>query len=83
MNLIIGARHIVPDTITRTEQGVEAVLHGPALLSLLDAAFHGAGSIEVLGGDLDRRRMEVTGIDMRGGQTCVTLSCIGTAARVN
>lgn len=82
MDLIIGARHITPDAITRTPEGVEAVLHGAALLTLLDAAFHGAGTIEVLGGDLDRRRMEVTGIDMQGGETRVTLACIGAGQRL-
>ena len=83
MDLIIGTRRITPDAITRTAEGVEAVLHGEALLRLLDAAFHGAGSIEVSGGDLDRRPMEVTGIAMRGRDTCVTLACAGRALRLN
>ena len=52
MDLIIGPRHITPDAITRTTTGVEAVLHGEALISLLNAAFHGAGTIKILGGDL-------------------------------
>ena len=42
MDLIIGTRHIIPDAITRTATGIEAVLHGDALLSLLNAAFHGS-----------------------------------------
>lgn len=83
MDLIIGTRHITPDAITRTPDGVEAVLHGEALLSLLDAAFHGAGTIEVLGGDLDRARMEVTAIDMQGRETRVTLTCLGAGTRLN
>lgn len=83
MNLIIGTRHITPDAITRTPEGVEAVLHGSALLSLLDAAFHGAGTIEIDGGDLNRHQMEVTGIDMQGGATRVTLTSIGQARRLN
>ena len=83
MNLIIGSRHITPDAITRTATGVEAVLHGAALVSLLDAAFHGAGTIEILGGDLDRRRMEVTGIEMHGRQTRVTLAAVGAGQRLN
>ncbi len=82
MNLIIGTRHVTPDAITRTDEGVEAILHGEALLSLLDAAFHGAGTIEILGGDLDRHRMEVTGIDMLGGETRVTLAALGAGQRL-
>lgn len=83
MNLIIGTQHIIPSAITRTPDGVEAVLHGEALLSLLDAAFHGAGTIEILGGDLDRRRMEVAGIEMSGRETTVTLVCAALAPRLN
>lgn len=82
MDLIIGTRHVTPDAIIRTPEGVEAVLHGEALMSLLDAAFHGQGTIEVLGGDLDRHRMEVTGIDMQGRQTRVTLACVGAGLRL-
>lgn len=77
MNLIIGSRQVTPDTITRTLEGVEAILHGEALMSLLNVAFHGAGTIEILGGDLDRHRMEVTGIEMQGGETRVTLATMG------
>ncbi len=83
MNLIIGTQHIIPSAITRTAHGVEAVLQGAALLSLLDAAFHGTGTIEILGGDLDRRRMEVAGIAMSGRETTVTLVCAAAAPRLN
>ncbi len=82
MNLIIGSQHITPLAITRTATGVEAVLQGAAVLCLLDAAFHGAGTIEILGGDLDRRRMEVAGIEMSGRDTTVTLVCAGPAQRL-
>lgn len=82
MDLIIGTRHITPDAIKRTATGVEAVLHGEALMSLLNAAFHGAGTIEVLGGDLDRHRMEVTGIEMQGGETRVTMTAMGAGQRL-
>ncbi|MES2846072.1 MAG: hypothetical protein V4804_01810 [Pseudomonadota bacterium] len=82
MDLIIGTRHITPDAITRTATGVEAILHGEALMSLLNAAFHGAGTIEVLGGDLDRHRMEVTGIDMQGRETRITLAAVGVGQRL-
>lgn len=58
-------------------------MHGAALLSLLDAAFHGAGTIEIRSGDRNRRRMEVTGIDMQGHETRVTLACVGAAAHLN
>ena len=82
MDLIIGTRHIIPDAITRTATGIEAVLHGDALLSLLNAAFHGSGTIEVLGGDFDRHRMEVIGIQMQGCETRVTLSAMGAGQRL-
>jgi hypothetical protein len=83
MNLIIGTRHVTPEAITRTAEGVEAVLRGEALLTLLDSAFHGAGTIEVLGGDLDRCPMEVVGIAMHGAETRVTLTALGAARRLN
>jgi len=51
-------------------------------LSLLNAAFHGSGTIEVLGGDLDRHRMEVIGIQMQGCETRVTLSAMGAGQRL-
>lgn len=69
--------NITPDAIPRTATGVEAVLHGDALMSLLNAAFLGAGSIEMLGSDLDRHQMEGTGIEMRGCEIRVTLAAMG------
>jgi hypothetical protein len=54
MDLIIGTRHFTPDAIIHTATGVEAILHGDALMSLLNAAFHSTGTIEILGGDLNR-----------------------------
>lgn len=83
MTLIIGTRRITPIAMTRTPDGIEAVLRGPAVLSLLDAAFHGAGTIEVLGGDLDRRPLQVTGIEMSGQDTRVSLACTGPASRLS
>ncbi len=83
MNLLIGTRHVTPEAITRTAEGVEAILRGEALLRLLDSAFHGAGTIEILGGDLDRCPMEVTAIAMYGAETRVTLAALGTAPRLN
>lgn len=77
----MGTRHIISDAITRTATGVEAVLHGDALMSLLNAAFHGAGTIEILGGNLDRHQMEVTGIEMLGCETRVTLTGTGVGRR--
>jgi len=82
MQLIIGNRHVVPRSIQRIAGGVEAVLAGEALLALLEATFHGGGSIEVLGGDLDRRPMDVAAIRMTGGATCVTLVCAGPAPQL-
>ena len=61
---------------------IEAILHGDALRSLLNAAFHGAGTIEILGGDLNRHRMEVTEIEMQGRETRVTLTAIGVGQRL-
>jgi hypothetical protein len=81
MDLIIGTRHITPDTITRAATGIEAVLHGEALMSLLSAAFHGAGTIEILGCDLNRHRMEVTGIEMQGLETRVTKAAMAACQR--
>lgn len=74
MGLIIGTRQITPYAITRTAMGVEAVLHGEALLSLLNTCFYGAGAIEILGGYLNRHQMEVTWIEKRGCETRVTLA---------
>jgi biotin synthase-like enzyme len=82
MDLIIGTRHITPDAITRTATGVEVVLHGKALMALLNAAFHGSGTVEILGGDLDRHRMEVTGIEMQGRETRVTLAAMEARQRL-
>ncbi len=73
MQLIVGSHRIIPDAIHRIQGGVEAVLQGAALLRVLDAAFHGAGSIEVFGGDLDRRPLDLVAIDMQGGTTKITL----------
>lgn len=83
MELIIGTRRIIPAAIHRVAGGVEAVLKGDALLSLLDAAFHGTCSIEVLGGGLDRRPMDVASICMQGADTRVTLICNGSAPALN
>lgn len=83
MELIIGTRRIIPTAIHRITGGVEAVLQGEALRSLLDAAFHGAGSIELLGGDLDRRPVDVASIRMQGSDTRVTLICTGPAPRLS
>jgi hypothetical protein len=79
MELIIGARRITPSAIHRIKGGVTATLRGEALISVLDATFHGAGSIEVIGAGLDRRPMDVTAIEMKGADTQVTLVCSGPA----
>ncbi|MFC7705073.1 hypothetical protein ACFQXB_12780 [Plastorhodobacter daqingensis] len=79
MELLVGARRITPSAIRRIAGGVTATLRGDALISLLDATFHGKGSVEVIGGDLDRRPMDVAAIEMSGGDTTVTLICSGPA----
>lgn len=83
MDLIVGAMRITPTAIRRTGDGVEATLQGAALVSLLDATFHGAGTIEICGGDLDRRPMDVAAIEMSGRDTRVTLVCAGPARVLN
>lgn len=79
LELIIGNRHVKPTEIHRIDGGVEAILQGDALRSLLDVTFHGAGTIEILGGGLDRRPLEVRDIAMHGATTKVTLICTGPA----
>ena len=83
MELIVGARRITPDRVRPIPGGVEAELRGDAVLSLLDAAFHGGGRIEILGGALNRRPVDVAGIEMRGASTRVTLICTGEALALN
>jgi len=83
MELIVGARRIPPAAIHPIPGGVEAELRGDAVLPLLDAAFYGAGRVEILGGDMDRRPMDVAGIEMRGASTLVTLICAGKAAALH
>ncbi len=83
MQLIIGADAISEASLRRVAGGVQATLRGRALLRLLDAAFGGAGSIEVLGADLDRRPLEVTSIEMSGAETRVTLICRGAAGALH
>ena len=82
MDLIIGTRHITPDAITRAATGIEAALHGNALMALVNAAFHGSGKVEILGGDLDSHRMEVTGIEMQGRDTRETLAAMEARQRL-
>lgn len=62
--------------MTSTATGIEVALHGEALMPFLNAAFHGSGTIEVLGGDLDRHRIEVTGIEVRCRETRVTMAAM-------
>ncbi|WP_313352890.1 hypothetical protein [Paracoccus sp. (in: a-proteobacteria)] len=83
MELIVGIRRITPTAVHAIPGGIEAELRGEAVLSLLDEAFRGAGRVEVLGGDMDRRLMDVAGIEMRGASTLVTLLCAGTAAQLH
>ncbi|MGA0538974.1 hypothetical protein [Neotabrizicola sp. VNH66] len=82
MELIVGNRRITPSAIQPVSGGVEARLKGEALLRLLDASFHGQGTIEVIGGGLDRRPMEVADIRMTGADTTVRLRCTGPAPRL-
>ena len=83
MQLVIGAEAVTAASIQRVAGGVQAILRGQALLRLLHAAIAGGGSIEVLGGDLDRRPMEVTSIEMSGADTRVTLICCGAAGALH
>ena len=83
MELIVGNKRVIPNATRRIPGGIEAQLAGEALTSLLDATFCGGVSVEVLGGDRDRRPVDVTDIRMHGASTTVTLLCAGEAARVN
>ncbi|MBE2276043.1 MAG: hypothetical protein IAE87_07070 [Rhodobacteraceae bacterium] len=87
MYLIVGTRRIVPTAIHPVAGGVEVALRGEALVSLLDATFRqagqGAGSIEVSGGDMDRRPMDVAAIEMTGADARVTLLCAGPPRPLN
>lgn len=82
MELIVGNRRITPSAIQPLRDGVEARLRGDALRQVLDATFHGQGTIEVIGGGLDRRPMEVADIRMTGGETTIRLRCTGPAPRL-
>lgn len=83
MELLVGARRITPERVQAVPGGIKAELRGEAVLRLLDATFHGTGSIEILGGALNRRPVDVAGIEMRGASTLVTLLCAGEAAQLN
>ncbi|KRW94558.1 hypothetical protein O4J55_05160 [Paracoccus sp. PXZ] len=83
MELIVGNRRITAAAIHPIPGGIEAELRGEAVLPLLDEAFQGTGRIEILGGGMDRRPMDVAGIEMRGASTLVTLLCAGEAARLH
>lgn len=82
MELIVGNKRVAAMAMQRIPGGVEAQLAGEALTSVIDATFGGT-SIEVLGGDLDRRPLDVTDIRMQGACTTVTLLCAGEAMRLN
>jgi hypothetical protein len=73
-NICIGTAS--PDAFTRSTAGFETVLHCDTLMSLLNAAFHGADGGEVLVRDLERHRMEVLLFEMRGRETRVTLPAL-------
>lgn len=75
MRLIVDKKPVAATALHRVAHGVEAFVKGDALLPLLDAAFHGIGAIEVEGADMGRRRMDISGIEMQGGETRVTLIC--------
>ncbi|MDV7269520.1 hypothetical protein RYZ20_01245 [Thioclava sp. A2] len=82
MELIVGNKRVQPMAMQRIPGGIEAELAGEALASVIDATFGGA-SIEVWGGDLDRRPLDVTDIRMQGASTTVTLLCAGEPVRLN
>ena len=87
MELIVGNSRVVPTAIRRIPGGIEAQLAGEALLRFLDVACspHPAQhvSVEVLGGEYDRREMDVTEIRMRGAVTTVTLICSSKAGSLH
>ena len=79
MELIVGTRRITPASIRVVPGGVCAELAGDAMRAVLDAAFHGQGTIELSGGRLNRHPVAVTGIEMHGATSRVTLICSGRA----
>ena len=87
MELIVGNSRVVPTAVRRIPGGIEAQLAGEALLRFLDVTVNAAPShhvsIEVLGGEYDRRAMDVTEIRMRGSITTVTLICTSKAASLH
>ena len=83
MEILVGARRITPERVQPIPGGVMAELRGEAVLRLLDATCPGGPSVEILGGALNRRPVDVAGIEMRGASTLVTLLCAGEAAALN
>lgn len=87
MELIVGNSRVVPTAIRRIPGGIEAQLAGEALLRFLDVTCNADQShhvsIEVLGGEYDRREMDVTEIRMRGSVTTVTLICSSKPANLH
>ena len=78
VHLIIGTQTL-PAHLRPIPGGYEAVLAGEALKRLIDATFRGA-PIEVLGGGLPVRGLDVTDIRMGGATTTVTLMRSGAKA---
>lgn len=83
VEILVGARRITPERMLAIPGGVKAELRGDAVLRLLDATCPGGPSVEILGGALNRRPVDIAGIEMRGASTLVTLLCAGEAAALN
>jgi hypothetical protein len=82
MELIVGTDRITA-RLHPIAGGILATLRGEALKALLDATFRGQGSIEMIGGDYDRRPLSVTSIEMQGAETLVTLVPAGPRRNLN
>lgn len=81
--LIVGSLRVMPVSLDPFEGGVVARLSGPGLVSVLDAAFHGDGAVQLWSHGAQPRAMLVTEIAMQGGSTLVTLQDAPVAIRLN
>ena len=85
MELIVGTRRVVPQSVEWIEGGIVANVNGSAFLSLLDATFGAENAVEFRGGHAGQslRSMVVTEITMQGRSTFVTLQDTGLRPSVN
>jgi len=81
--LIVGTARVRPVRIETTGTGIVAELSGAGLLTVVDATFDGDAMIELWTAGHAPRSMTVTGIDMGGATTLVTLTDTARPVMVN